>query len=194
MIILDVLMPSMDGWEVLRALKADPELAGCPVVMLTMVDDRKTGLALGAAEYLVKPIDREALIRVLRRYRPSSAPETLKLEKPSTRNQPTVARTDDRTALARLREDDPKVIVLDLPLPTKQLMEFVDSLSRLPSIDKLPIILLTASTLDPISNDELVGGVTILSSFDHTPEEILDALRNIAEDHSTNVEPSLETV
>ncbi len=69
-VILDVLMPGMNGWEVLRALKSDAELETVPVVMLTIVDDRRTGLALGAAEHLVKPIDRDVLVRVLDRVCP----------------------------------------------------------------------------------------------------------------------------
>jgi CheY-like chemotaxis protein len=69
-IILDVLMPGMNGWEILRALKADRELEGFPVVMLTIVDDRRTALALGAVEHLVKPVDRDVLMRVLDRLCP----------------------------------------------------------------------------------------------------------------------------
>jgi len=69
-IILDVLMPGMNGWEILRAIKADRALEGCAVVMLTIVDDRRTALALGAAEHLVKPVDRDVLMRVLERLCP----------------------------------------------------------------------------------------------------------------------------
>ncbi len=73
-VILDVLMPEMNGWEVLRALKADAELETVPVVMLTIVDDRRTGLALGAVEHLVKPIDRDVLMRTLDRVCPRGTP------------------------------------------------------------------------------------------------------------------------
>ena len=69
-ITLDVLMPGMDGWAVLAALKADPALADVPVVMLTIADDKALGFSLGAVEYLTKPVDRARLLRVLRRYRP----------------------------------------------------------------------------------------------------------------------------
>ena len=62
MISLDVLMPGMDGWTVLRALKADPLTASIPVVMVSMLDDRDIGYALGAADYLTKPFDREKLV------------------------------------------------------------------------------------------------------------------------------------
>jgi signal transduction histidine kinase/CheY-like chemotaxis protein len=73
-LILDVLMPEMNGWEVLRALKADAELEAVPVIMLTIVDDRRTGLALGAVEHLVKPIDRDVLLRTLDRVCPRGTP------------------------------------------------------------------------------------------------------------------------
>ena len=73
-VILDVLMPEMNGWEVLRALKADAELEAVPVILLTIVDDRRTGLALGAVEHLVKPIDRDVLLRTLDRVCPRGMP------------------------------------------------------------------------------------------------------------------------
>jgi signal transduction histidine kinase/CheY-like chemotaxis protein len=68
-ITLDVIMPGMDGWAVLAALKADQELSAIPVIMLTIVDDRNQGFTLGAAEYLTKPIDRERLVAIIKRYR-----------------------------------------------------------------------------------------------------------------------------
>jgi CheY-like chemotaxis protein/nitrogen-specific signal transduction histidine kinase len=73
-ITLDVLMPGMDGWAVLAALKADDELAGIPVVMLSVLDERHMGFALGAADYLTKPVDREQLIAALKKHR---SPEAL---------------------------------------------------------------------------------------------------------------------
>src|SRR5439155_15118288 len=69
-ITLDVLMPGMDGWAVLAALKADPELAEIPVVMLTMLSDKNLGYALGAADYLTKPVDSERLAALLGRFLP----------------------------------------------------------------------------------------------------------------------------
>jgi CheY-like chemotaxis protein len=67
-IIMDVMLPDKDGWEVLAALKADPELADIPAIMLTIVDDRGKGLALGATEYLIKPVDSERLVKLVRSY------------------------------------------------------------------------------------------------------------------------------
>ena len=59
-ITLDVMMPGMDGWTVLSMLKADPSVCDIPVIMLTMMDDKKRGYALGAADYITKPTDRQA--------------------------------------------------------------------------------------------------------------------------------------
>ncbi len=72
-ITLDVLMPGMDGWTVLAALKADPDLAGIPVILATIVDEEHLGFALGASEYLTKPIDRDRLVAVLAKYKSPDA-------------------------------------------------------------------------------------------------------------------------
>ena len=68
-ITLDVMMPGMDGWSVLSALKSDPELAEIPVILVTFVDDKKLGYALGASDFLTKPIDRNRLASILKGYR-----------------------------------------------------------------------------------------------------------------------------
>ena len=62
-IVLDVLMPGMDGWAVLRSLKADPLTAAIPVVVVSMLEDRDVGFALGAADYLTKPVKMQELRR-----------------------------------------------------------------------------------------------------------------------------------
>ncbi len=74
-IVLDVQMPTMDGWTVLQALKADAALKAIPVVVLTMMDQKNIGFSLGAADYLMKPVDRERMTSVLKKYRrePSKA-------------------------------------------------------------------------------------------------------------------------
>ncbi len=66
-VVLDIRLPGMDGWGVLEALKADPATASSPVVVVTILDERAQALALGAAEFLVKPVGREDVIEALRR-------------------------------------------------------------------------------------------------------------------------------
>src|SRR5947209_5271035 len=68
-IILDVMMPGMDGWAVLSTLKSEPEVRNIPVVMLTIVDDKNLGYALGATDYMIKPVDRDRLTEILAKFR-----------------------------------------------------------------------------------------------------------------------------
>ena len=68
-ITLDIMMPEKDGWEVLKELKADPELADIPVLIMSIVSERALGFSLGVTDYLVKPVDRKVLIDVLERLR-----------------------------------------------------------------------------------------------------------------------------
>src|SRR5207248_4110449 len=67
-ITLDVMMPDVDGWSVLSALKADVLLSDIPVIMLTMVDDPDRGFTLGASEYVTKPVNRRRLSQILKKY------------------------------------------------------------------------------------------------------------------------------
>jgi DNA-binding response OmpR family regulator len=65
--VLAILLPGIDGWEVLEELRADPENQALPVIIASIVDERSRGLAAGAADYLVKPVGREELLGALRR-------------------------------------------------------------------------------------------------------------------------------
>jgi CheY-like chemotaxis protein len=71
-VILDVLMPDVDGWDVLVTLKDDPDLCDTPVIMLTVVDEKERAVQLGASDYIIKPIDRTTLVRLLKKYRVAS--------------------------------------------------------------------------------------------------------------------------
>ena len=64
-ITLDILLPGLDGWELLAQLRADPAIQSIPIIVVTVVDEATRGLALGASDYLVKPVDRETILRSL---------------------------------------------------------------------------------------------------------------------------------
>jgi signal transduction histidine kinase/CheY-like chemotaxis protein len=175
-IVLDLLMSSTRGPDVLRELKADPQLRDCPLVMLTMIDDRKSGVALGAADYLLKPVDRDTLLHVLERLsagaaRPRPAPEA------TTRRR---LATSLPSPLERIRRERPQVIILDLRLPERALAEFLERLGEIPSLAELPLIVLVSSALTAADREELIGAATVLGSEDYTAGEMLEALRNVA--------------
>ncbi len=75
-IVLDVILPTVDGWEVINRARSDSKLAGIPIVVASVVDDRARGLALGASDYLVMPVSRDALLMAVQRVVSSRAART----------------------------------------------------------------------------------------------------------------------
>ena len=148
-ITLDVMMPDLDGWTVLAALKGDPTLADIPVVVVTIVDEKQRGYALGAAEYMVKPVDRDRLTAVLRLVdRPGrrSAPRRGRRGHARDRWRRRWRATAGRSprpstvgpALERLAERRADVIVLDLMMPEMDGFEFVAELRSRPGVARHP--------------------------------------------------------
>jgi CheY-like chemotaxis protein len=166
-ITLDVIMPEFDGWAVLRELKADPELREIPVVLVTMLGDREMGYALGAADYLIKPIDTEALLRVLGRFRTAEgrAEVVVVEDDPATRDvlRRTLARggwtvvetEDGYGALALLERSTPPpaVVVLDLMMPGMDGFQVLEAIRRREAWRDVPVVIVTAKDL---TRDELV--------------------------------------
>jgi PAS domain S-box-containing protein len=173
LITLDVLMPGMDGWAVLGALKADPDLAGIPVLLQTIVEDRNLGFALGAAEYLTKPIDRKRLAALVRRHAPPQAsgtgPVLVVEDDPATRTLITrelrkagwdvVEAENGRVALDHLGPVAPALVLLDLMMPDMDGFEFLDHLRRQEVHRGLPVIVITAKTLTDEDRRRLNGSV-----------------------------------
>jgi CheY-like chemotaxis protein len=188
-ITLDVMMPGMDGWAVLSALKADGDLADIPVVMLTIVDDKNLGYALGAADYLTKPIDRERLVAVLgkhRRDRPVLVVDDdvevrqllRRMLEPA--GYAVVEAENGRVALKHLREGPPSVILLDLMMPEMDGFEFVAEFRRHEDWQGVPIIVITAKDLTREDRERLNGYVQkILLKGAHGRDELLAEVRDL---------------
>lgn len=166
-IVLDVMMPVMDGWEVLKALKTDPALKNTPVVMLTILDEAERGLALGAVEYLFKPIDRPQLMGVLRKYRPAGSSPRILVVEDDVPTQQAVQRillaegweswpaVDGEAALLSMRKEVPEVILLDLMMPGMDGFTFLAEKQRNPEWACIPAIILTARDLTPQEQERL---------------------------------------
>jgi signal transduction histidine kinase/CheY-like chemotaxis protein len=188
-ITLDVMMPGMDGWAVLAALKADAATADIPVVMVTIVDDRSLGYALGAADYLTKPIDRERLVAVLARHRPER-PVLVVDDDPALREllRRTLEREgyavleadDGRAALARIGERVPGLILLDLMMPHMNGFELLGELRARPEWRGIPVVVVTAKDLTPEERQRLNGHVEkILAKGAVGPEALLAEVREL---------------
>jgi hypothetical protein len=185
-ITLDILMPGMDGWQVLSALKEDPDTAGIPVVMMSMVDDRELGFALGAADYLMKPVDRNRLTQVLDcLVRDQQGAQVLIAESDPESSDP-LAKTleqhgfrvrraeNGREAVAMLHDLRPDLIFVDLTLPELGGVEFLEAVSRKDEWKEIPVVVLSDRELSPADRDRLCGGVhKVLTKSGSSPEHIL---------------------
>jgi signal transduction histidine kinase/CheY-like chemotaxis protein len=174
-ITLDVMMPGMDGWAVLSALKADAALADIPVIMLSIVDDMRLGQTLGASDYLTKPLDRSRLVAALKKWcrQPEGRLALIAEDDPSARevlrrtlekdNWGVVEAANGREALKCIAEQPPSVIVLDLLMPEMDGFEFLNELRQRPEGQNIPVLVVTARDL---TEEErlFLNGAMLLSS------------------------------
>ena len=191
-ITLDVMMPDLDGWSVLAALRQDAELADTPVIMVSIADENRRGMALGAAGYLVKPIDRERLIAMLQRFRSSRLPRRILVvdDDPLLRErvrswldgQPwTVSEASNgREALSRIQESKPDLILLDLMMPEMDGFQVVADLQRSADWRDIPVIVITARDLDAKDRERLNSGIrSVLVKESFHPSELIARIRRL---------------
>ena len=167
---LDVMMPDLDGWTVLAAIKGDPTLADIPVVLMTIVDEKKRGYSLGAADYLVKPVERDKLISVLRAVCGSVVGRVLVVDDDDVVRQGLrlalrqsgweVSEADNgKVALESLGHERPDVIILDLMMPEMDGFEFLDQIRRRTEYCHIPIVVVTGRDLTDEDRFRLNQGV-----------------------------------
>ena len=188
-ITLDVMMPGMDGWAVLSALKADPDVADVPVIMLTIVDDRNLGYALGASDYLTKPIDRDRLVTVLKQHRrdrpvlvvdDDAGLRQLLRRMLEPEGYAVVEAENGLVALERLRDVSPSVVLLDLMMPEMDGFEFVAELRRHEAWRAIPVVVITARDLSRDDHERLNGYVQkILQKGEHDRDHLLAEVREL---------------
>jgi len=190
-ITLDVMMANMDGWAVLTALKGDPEVAHIPVVMLTIVDDKNLGYALGASDYITKPVDRGRLVDLLNKYRLEGEYQILLVEDdPATRKMmadlisaqgwEVIEAENGKVALERLSKQKPALILLDLMMPEMDGFEFIETARRHEALRDIPIIVVTAMNLSYEDRLRLDGYIRkIIQKGSYTPETLVQEVRDL---------------
>jgi signal transduction histidine kinase/CheY-like chemotaxis protein len=193
-ITLDVMMPDLDGWSVLAALRQNPELADIPVIMVSIVDDKRRGIALGAAGYLTKPIDRERLHRLVRRFQaPTRATRVLMVEDDASQRERMLGwlerphwivreAANGQEALDLLREEKPDVILLDLMMPEMDGFEVVAALQGNKDWRDIPVIVITSLDLDAKDRARLNSGVhSVLVKEKFRPEDLVEHIRRLVQ-------------
>lgn len=188
-ITLDVMMPMMDGWEVLAQLKSAPDLSHIPVIMLSFMDSRTMGFALGATDYMLKPVSREALIDVMKRYA-STAPTFRVLVVDDEPDARTVIRDmleqagwevveaeNGRVALDKVNAGI-GLILLDLMMPEVDGFEVIAALQERQL--HIPIIVVTARNLSAAERQQLTGQVShILQKGAYERSDLLREIRDL---------------
>ena len=171
LITLDVMMPTVDGWSVLTALKSDVVTRDIPVVMISMVDDKQLGFALGAAEYLTKPIDRDRLVELLAKHAPRDSKRRVLVidDLPDNRNLLrhvleregwVVSEAENGLAgLALFADQKPSLILLDLTMPVMDGFEFLRELRGREDGRTVPVVVVTGKVLTPEEREQLRDSV-----------------------------------
>ena len=191
-ITLDVVMPDLDGWSVLAALRQDTELAEIPVIMVTILDEQRRATSLGAAGYLTKPIDQHTLQRMMGRFRTSARPTRILLVEDDALQRELMCEWlvgeqwtvheagNGREALALLRANKPDVILLDLMMPEMDGFEIVAALQEEPLWRDVPVIVITARDLNAKDRERLNSGVhSVLLKNTFRPDELVEQIRQL---------------
>ena len=200
-ITLDILMPQMDGWSVLAAIKREPSLSSIPVILVSMVGDRSMGFELGAAAFLTKPVDRGELAEALRAHCHHHYAGTVLVVDDDPAMQQLTERTLDRlghpAALAGNGQEaldwlaanpPPVVILLDLIMPEMDGFEFLDNLRRLPDGSAIPVIVISSKELTPEERQQLTSMTQqIITKGQSASMELTQAVRAVLEHAAASV-------
>jgi signal transduction histidine kinase/DNA-binding response OmpR family regulator len=191
-ITLDVLMPDMDGWAVLAALKADPALADVPVLMLSVLQEQSLGYTLGASDFLTKPVERAQLAAVLNKYRCGGAarPALVVDDDPAARELlrrllekdgwAVTEAENGRVALGRMAWKRPELILLDLMMPHMDGFTFLREMRQRPDWRTIPVVVVTAKELSQEERQQLNGQVAhVLRKGAVSFEEISQEIRRV---------------
>lgn len=201
-ITLDVMMPGMDGWSVLTALKADPETASIPVIMVTMLQDQQMGFALGADDYITKPVETAKLRQVLLRHIHVDDAQILVVEDDVSNREmlvrmltkegfSVVEAENGSHALEQLAIAKPSLILLDLMMPVMDGFEFLKILRETPEVSRIPVIIVTARDLSDIDRVRLNGSVQdVIQKGAMDRDKLLAEVANMLSQHPPKNPPS----
>jgi signal transduction histidine kinase/CheY-like chemotaxis protein len=189
-ITLDIMMPQKDGWQVLRELKQTPETQDIPVVILSIIDNKRLGFSLGAAEYIVKPVERQVLLRKLRNLEKTilikkvlivdNEPDTIELGNvlKEAGYQITIA-NNSKDAIKAVNDFVPDLIVLNLMMPEVSGFDVIEYLKTEEGIKDIPLVVITHKDLTKKEIEEMNGRIQgILNKGVLDREDLLKELKS----------------
>ncbi len=195
-ITLDIMMPHKDGWQVLRELKSAPETRDIPVIVLSIVDNKKLGFSLGAAEYMVKPLEHNFLLRKIRDLEKmgkiqralvvDNETETVNLTENTLQEIGCQVKTayNSQDAVKLIQTFVPDLIILNLTMPKVNGFDVIEYIKTEKSAKKIPLILITKRDLSEKEKENLDGRIRgILNKMmlkeEDFPQELKDRIDKI---------------
>jgi signal transduction histidine kinase/CheY-like chemotaxis protein len=191
-ITLDIFLSKTMGWDILAALKADPETADIPVILVSIIDDKNRGFSLGAADYLTKPIHPDKLIAIMRKLCDKEELGSVLVVEDDKASRQLVRRMLDRVGwkieeaasaiegLEKVARSVPSIIILDLMMPEMDGFEFINRLRMQEKFRSIPIVVLTAMTMTEEERQRLSEQVSMVACKASTSWlSLIDELRDI---------------
>ena len=205
-ITLDIMLPKKDGWQVLKALKANPDLQSIPVIIVSITEERQLGFGLGAVDHLVKPIDKTALLASLRSLRLPEKNGSVRIliiddDPHAVRLLSTILESEGHDVLKAFGGQEgidlavteaPALIILDLAMPEVDGFQVVKRLAEHAGACDIPIVICTAMDLTDEEKDRLNGQIqSVIEKTGNVRQKLLDAIRRI-ERFRTSSAPSVD--
>lgn len=193
-ITLDIIMPGKDGWDILHELKEDPQTRDIPVICISILNNRALGLTLGAFEYLTKPVDKDQLIRELKRIEKRFKLYDILVIDDDPRDVAIMTKYLEEAdylvrkayggeeGLIRVIETRPDLIILDLMMPDVDGFEVISRLKKANKTKGIPIIVVSAKKLIPDEVTFLNKNIEkIIKKGNFTREKLLDDIKKALE-------------
>lgn len=197
-IVLDIMLPDLSGWDFLGLVKEDETTARIPVVIVSVLDERGKGLALGAADYLLKPVSRDDLLETLHPIITAQSgegsckvltidddPAAIKLIETvlGEKGFAVVGARSGAEGVQAARTERPDLIILDLLMPGVDGFEVVERLRADPSTAEIPVVVLTAKDIAPEERERLAAHVAHLAAkASFSPTEFVELVRRLCGD------------
>ncbi len=190
-ITLDIMMPKKDGWQVLRELKQTPETQDIPVIILSIIDNKRLGFSLGAAEYIVKPLEKQALLKKLKNLEKTTVIKKVLVvdnEQNTVELISNVLREggyqlaiayNSKDAIKTIKDFIPDLIVLNLTMPEVSGFDIIEYLKTEERVKDIPLIVISRKDLTEKELDELNGRIQgILNRGILAKEDLLKELKD----------------
>lgn len=194
-ITLDIMLPDVDGWDLLKELKEDPHTTDIPIIIVSALDDMKKGVSLGACEYITKPVDKDSLLNALKSINFMTKvkrgsftilaidddPEVLELLSGILEKEgfSVIKASSGKEGLELASRKEVDLIILDLMMPDMNGFEVMERLRSLPDTSDIPVIVYTAKDLTMDERRKLKRDMAEIIKKGFSVDRILEEIKRL---------------